>query len=115
MRAQARRAVVFAAGRQRRLVESVDLLAAVHLEGNVDALADFLVVADPERIRLVVLGEADGGAAAFGVVRAHLHQHLHPKRSQCALIERPRARDVGDRYANMAELHARLLRLTTRL
>ena len=63
--AQARRAVVHAARRERRRVKGVHRRAIGRGEGDVGALARPLIVADPEE-GLAVLAEADRGAAGLG-------------------------------------------------
>src|SRR5262245_24896759 len=106
MRSQPRRAIVLAAGRERRAIEGVDGGAVLGDESDVEAAFEHAAAADPE-IRLARVAEARIGMAA-GFLRRHLHHHAIAERRQRALVERLGAVEVGYAEADMIE-HGRLL------
>ena len=69
VRPQPRRAIVLAAGRERRVIERIDRRSIVRGDRHVQRTIDPALGADPE-IRLAADAEAGGRVSAFGAVRA---------------------------------------------
>src|SRR5215468_11770212 len=101
MRAQARRAIVASAGRERRLVERINRCAIVGLDRDMHWLVEGAFAADPE-IRLAV------GAKACGVIAGpsflhHFHDKAVAERRQGLGVESLGARIIGNRKADVVD------------
>src|SRR5947209_8490638 len=100
MRANAGRAVVLPAGRQRRVVECVDAGAILHRNRDVQGMIQSALAADPEA-GLTARTEARRPALVF--VLLHFHDQCVAERRERLLVERFGARVIGNRKADVVE------------
>jgi hypothetical protein len=102
-RAQAGRAVVGGARRDRRGMERVDLLARLGAEGEMDARRRLAGIGEPEE-RLAVGAEA-GDVDTAGHVRRKLHHDLDAERLQRCRIKPLRRLIIGDAEAGVVDFN----------
>src|SRR5258708_40095434 len=91
VRPQPRRAVILAAGGERRTVEGVDRCAIIGGDRDVQDALNPALATDPE-IRIAVAPETGGGTSALGF--RDLHDHAVAERRQRLLVEGRGARGL---------------------
>src|SRR5580700_7285186 len=111
MRPQPRRAVVFAAGSQRRAVKGVDCGAVFGGDGDVEFAIEPAFAADPE-IRLAVRAETSGRGVA--IVLLHLPDERVSKRLQRLCVKSLGSYVVSDGESNVVN-HGASSRAAARL